>query len=215
MKKRIFLILLVLPLLFSGCSMFIEKDTTAHISKISYKPVLTIIGDKIISLPVGGTYEEKGVEAVAGDSTLSYEIVSGNVDPNTPGFYIVTYKATNQYGWSSYAYRAVLVYDGQAYNRDISGEYKFNNIIPNATVSKYPVDGYWQITNAWGAADVDFPLIFADTGDGLHFGIVPGEHPDKGRYSGTAVYNPSQWLLTFSIKLEALDDPNEFKWYRL
>jgi len=195
--------------------MFMEKDTTANVSTVTYKPVLTLNGDQIMSLPVGGTYEEKGVDAVAGDSTLAYEIVSGEVDPNTPGFYIVTYKATNSYGWSTYAYRAVLVYEGEPYKRDISGEYMFNNIIDHQNVTKYSVPGYWQIGNAWGAEGVSFPVIFADTGDGVHFGIVPDEHEAKGRYSGTAVYSTSQWTLTFSIKLESLDEPNNFKWYKL
>ena len=194
--------------------MFIDKDTTGNVSKISYKPVMTLKGDPIISMKVGSTYTEEGVDAYAGDTLLSYEIVSGEVDPNTAGFYVVTYKATNGFGWSSYAYRAVLVHDGTPYEGDISGNYK-KGFFYNTTIQKYSVDGYYKIDNVWQQQGVTIPVIFADMGDGINFGIVPGEC-DLGFYSGTATLNGA--VLTFHIHLATTDGQSldyEFDWTKI
>lgn len=187
---------------FFSCNLIIDKDTTAEISKVSRKPVIELLGDPILSLPVGSTYEDAGVNAYEGDSPISYQIVSGKVNPNQAGFYVVTYKAVNTYGWESFAYRAVLVYSGSAYGTDISGTYyKGFNFLEE--ISKYQVNGYWQISNVWQEEGVSFPLIFADKGDGT-YGIVPGDHPTKGRYEGYAVQNGTD-KIHFFLKITSPD----------
>ncbi len=216
--KKYLLIFISLAFLLSGCTLFVDKDTTDNISLISYKPVMTLKGDKIMSLKVGETYTEAGCDVTVGDSIYDYEIVSGNVDANTPGFYVVTYKSTNGYGWSSYKYRAVLVYDGDAYNRDIAGEYKFNNIISHATISKYSIPGYWAMDNVWGAAGIKMPIVFADTGDGKNFGVAPDEHASKGIYFGSARFKPAAGEFVFTIQIYDNNGRllnNEFTWYPL
>jgi len=202
MKMKYFIIIVIFAAVsFSSCNLIIDKDTTAEISKVSIKPVMKLKGDAIMSLPVGSTYNEEGVDAFVGDSAVNYVIVSGNVNPNQPGFYVVTYKAENQYGWVSYAYRAVLIYSGSPYGEDIAGHYK-KGFLFDSDVSKYNINGYWQMTNVWSEEGVDFPIIFADKGDGT-YGIVPGDHPEKGRYGGTAVKNGNK--LKFYIHLTSPD----------
>ena len=212
MNKKIILLILLLPLFLGSCSLFIDKDTTAHISKVTYKPEIKILGDPIMSLKVGSTYTEAGVEVYVADSTLEYTIVkegednyavgTGAPDPNQLGFYVVTYKAVNGYGWANYAYRAVLVHDGTPYEGDISGNYRygFNN---KTTISKYSVDGYYQMDNVYKFSDTPLPIIFADTGDGINFEIVPGYDETYGYYSGSGKKNGNR--ITFQLTLKSLD----------
>lgn len=196
LKNIKFPIIIALGLMIiSSCNLIIDKDTTAEISKVSIKPVVKLLGDPIMSLPVGEIYNEAGIEAYAGETQIDYQVVSGNVNPNQEGFYVVTYKAENEFGWATYAYRAVLVYSGSPYGSDIEGHYK-KGFLFDADISKYSVNGYWQMTNVWQEEGVDFPIIFADKGNGT-YGIVPGEHPDKGRYSGTAYLSGN--VLYFTI----------------
>lgn len=185
MKKIYLITLVIIFFVFNSCNLIIDVDTTNEISEVSIKPVVTLLGEPVISLPVGGTYTEEGIEAYVGDSLVDYVIVSGNVNVNQEGFYVVTYLAENQFGWATYAYRAVLVYQGSAYGNDIAGNYRVGFFF-YSDISKHSVNGYWEMDNVWAEDGVDLPIIFADNGDNT-YGIVPGEHPSKGRYSGTAV----------------------------
>ncbi len=197
--------------IFQACNVLWDKDLTNEISEVSIKPVVTLLGDAILSLPVGGTYTEQGIEAYVGDSLVDYTIVSGNVDVNQEGFYVVTYLAENQYGWKTYAYRAVLVYSGSAYGSDITGNYRVGFYF-YSDISKYSVDGYWEMDNVWAEEGVDFPVIFADKGNNS-YGIVPGEHPDKGRYSGTAVNTGSSIKFTLHvISPDGIENTKNFEW---
>ena len=197
MKNKIFIALFTILIISQSCNIIIDKDVTDEISSVSIKPIVELIGEPIISMPVGGKYTELGVNAFSGDDPLDYSIISGNVNPNNKGFYIVTYKAENMYGWATYAYRSVLVYSGSPYSEDISGHYK-SGFLFNSDISEYPVSGYWQMTNVWIEEGVTFPILFADKGNG-QYGIVPGEFGSKGRYGGTARKNGNN--ITFTIKL--------------
>ncbi len=222
MNKKIILLLLLLPMFLGSCSLFIDKDSTAHVSMISYKPKITLLGDPIMSLKVGSTYTEPGIEAYAGDTLLDYSIVTHDQDPNalgtgTPntnqiGFYIVTYKAVNGFGWTSYAYRSVLVHDGTPYEGDISGNYKMGFKF-TSTISKYSVNGYYQMDNVYQREGVTLPIIFADKGDGVNFGIVPGYDNKLGFYYGTAKKDGEN--ITFNMTFKSPNGIQQnlaFKW---
>ena len=193
--KKIFLFLSIFALIlsFSNCELFVDIDTTDNASEVSVKPMMQLIGKDVKSLAKGGTYTEQGVKASEvklGDNDLSYEIVAGNVDPNTPGFYVVTYKAVNKYGWENYTYRAVLVYEGSPYGSNIAGDYKKGFLIAGSykfetSIYKHSEPGFWIIDNFYQEGTVSIPAIFADMGDGT-YNVVPGVDVDKGTYKGTA-----------------------------
>jgi len=186
MKNKILIIITFIFVLgFQACDLVIDKDTTDGLSYVSTKPVVTVLGEPIISLPVGGTYVDAGVEAYAGDSVLDAHIVEGEVNSNQKGFYVVTYQAVNGFGWKSYGYRAVLVYDGNPYGSDIAGNYKRNELV-ETVIRKNNIYGYWEIDNIITEEGVTVPVVFADKGDDT-YGIVPGFDPIKGYYSGTGV----------------------------
>lgn len=186
MKNKILIIIAFISILsFQACDLVIDKDTTDGLSYVSTKPVVTVLGEPIISLPVGGTYVDAGVEAYAGDTLLDAQIVEGEVNSGVKGFYVVTYQAVNGFGWESFGYRAVLVYDGNPYGQDIAGNYKRNELV-NTVIRKNNIYGYWEIDNIFTEEGVQVPVVFADKGDNT-YGIVPGFDPVKGYYSGTGV----------------------------
>ena len=68
-------------------------DTTA--------PVITLVGDAVVDLNVGDTYNEEGATAtdnVDGDISANIVIGGDTVDTNTAGQYIVTYNVSDAAG---------------------------------------------------------------------------------------------------------------------
>ncbi|MCD4792471.1 MAG: DUF5011 domain-containing protein [Bacteroidales bacterium] len=212
MKKIIIFTLAAFSL--SSCNLFFDNDTTAELSETSTKPTITLLGEPIISIKQGDSYNDAGVEAYVGNSLVDYTIVSGSVDVSQEGFYVVTYRAENQYGWDTYAYRTVLVYSGSPYGDDIAGEYKLSFEF-REDISKHDVQGFWQMTNVYQEKGVEFPIVFADMGDNT-YGIVPGEHITKGRYSGNAVKSGN--IITFYLDIIGTDGTlisKEFSWTKI
>ena len=87
----------------------IVQDTT--------EPVITLIGDLIVTVEAGTTYEDEGATAfdnVDGNLTASITTVS-NVDTSTPGEYTVTYNVSDAAGnASAEVTRTVIVQDTTA-----------------------------------------------------------------------------------------------------
>ncbi|MBN2662234.1 MAG: DUF5011 domain-containing protein [Bacteroidales bacterium] len=211
-KITIFLSLIILISL-SSCQFYTDIDTTGDVSYVSTKPVITLLGEPIMSLQVGDNYVDAGVEAFATEDTiLNAEIVSGIVDANTEGFYVVTYKATNGFNWSTYAYRSVLVHDGTPYTLDIAGTYRIGFQF-YSDVQKYSIDGYWEMTNVFAEEGVTLSIVFADMGDGVNYTLVPGEHITKGQYYGTAVKSGNKLIFTMTfLGLNGSTTVKNFEW---
>lgn len=77
-------------------------------------PVITLNGSNPMALGTGDTYTEEGAsatDAVDGSVTVS---LSGSVDTNTPGTYLITYDATDTAGNAASVQRAVNVSDDDA-----------------------------------------------------------------------------------------------------
>ncbi len=205
MKNRIVKIILVPAMLalitLQACELIIDKDTTNNISIVSTKPVVTLLGEPVMEMTIGGTYVEQGIMAMAGDTVLDYTILEGVVDPQTADFYAVTYQASNGFGWATKAYRAVLVHDGEPYDVDITGNYK-KGFAYKTSIEKAQINGYWMIKNVYQEIGTEVPIWFADKGDGT-YGIVPDIHSTKGFYTGTAVRVGTK--ITFTIMFTSTD----------
>lgn len=195
--SKIFIVILFVLSLFSSCEMIIDKDTTEDVSTLSVKPIITVLGDPIISLEEGQSYTDAGIEVYAGENDFTHEIASGEVNPNQLGFYVVTYRAVNEYDWESFAYRSVLVHDGSPYkNEELAGTYKPNalsgEVVPLSVTEKHPINGeengFWKIDNAWDGPGVNFPIIFCESPLSDTLNVVPQVHPEKGRYFGYGFY---------------------------
>lgn len=114
--------LLLLTLGFSSC----ETDETDNVSKVTTYPIVTLKGDEFVSIPVGGTFSDQGVNATIGGAAVDPAVGGDAVDASTPGVYIITYTATNPEGFSTVAKRYVGVIAPDAASKDLSGDYKRN-----------------------------------------------------------------------------------------
>ena len=106
--KKIFLyglLFLTASVGLTSCSKDQHTDT-----RVTNYIVLTINGDQVVYVDAGATYEDAGCKAEAAGEDVSDKIVTTNtVDTKVIGPYTVTYKATNEDGFSSSATRYVYV----------------------------------------------------------------------------------------------------------
>src|SRR5689334_15835888 len=126
MKKVIQLMFLALIIVLGACN---EKeihntDTQIGQSRVTFFPLLTLKGPKFIAVAKGGTYTDPGYTATEGGQPIQ-ATASPAVNTASPGVYSVVYTATNKDGFSSQAYRIVIVYDtdATAAAQDLSGNW--------------------------------------------------------------------------------------------
>jgi len=79
-------------------------------SFVTTYPVLSINGDEQITVAQGESFSDPGAVAKVGDEDVTVD-VDDPVDVNSPGFYTVTYTATNMDGFSVSTSRTVIVYE--------------------------------------------------------------------------------------------------------
>jgi hypothetical protein len=100
-----------------------DKDSSAGLTRITYYPTLTILGDGVAVINKGDAYVDAGVQAELNGEDVSGQVeVSSNVNTANAGIYTVSYKITNADGFFATASRTVLVGD-PAVTADISGTY--------------------------------------------------------------------------------------------
>ena len=82
-------------LVLSGCSLFNEKEEPD-----TQPPVIQLIGDSVITIPVGTIYTDPGVIATDNkDGNLTDQIVAVNpVDTAVAGIYVITYNISDSSG---------------------------------------------------------------------------------------------------------------------
>jgi len=95
---KLSIFILAAGILFVGC----KKEDTANVSKevvVSY-PAITLKGDEVVVLPVGGTYNDAGATLVDDVTGQSSDIGPTTSDVNTAeaGLYLVNYSAANGNG---------------------------------------------------------------------------------------------------------------------
>lgn len=124
--------------LATSCTKELE---TADLSRTTFFADMTMAGEEVIFHPLGGAFNDPGVTATenGGDIPVS---VSGSVDVNTPGFYTISYSATNSDGFSSALTRTIIVYE----IGDIVGIYEGTRVDSEGglvLVSTNPAGGYF------------------------------------------------------------------------
>ena len=143
MKKIYLFGLVVLGMLaFSSCN---DDNDELTDSRLTYYADLHMQGDEFMIVPVGTAYVEPGCtgtlydKATGENKDITSQIVIGGdeVDPNTMGFYYVTYSAAGSDGFLSTVTRTVCVCDPTV-TLDISGSY---NTDMNASMYYGKVNG--------------------------------------------------------------------------
>jgi hypothetical protein len=118
LKTMAFLLTVVL---FASCL----EDTTEGVTRITYYPSITILGDGFVVVGLGSTYNDAGCTVILnGEDVSDQAIITSNVNTTRTGLYTVTYKAVNTDGFSRSASRTVYVADlANVYEGDLSGDY--------------------------------------------------------------------------------------------
>jgi hypothetical protein len=103
MRKLLYLSILAIVALFSSC----DKESE-DISRSTTYAVITFDGDDVVFVEKGGSYTAAATSSGGEDVKISG--VDG-VDVNSPGFYTVTFAATNADGYDALVSQLVIVWE--------------------------------------------------------------------------------------------------------
>jgi hypothetical protein len=193
MKKNISLFtILLLSIMISSVSCkkedFTYPEGKVGVSKITYYIDIAPKGDQLIIINQGTTYTDQGALSVAGGKDAPYTS-SGTVNTATPGIYIINYSATNEDGFSSSAYRTVVVMDPAAGVKDLSGSYARST---NGVVSVWTktAPGVYSVRNPGGAPGATFAVTVVNYSGNIV--AIPQQESSVGTFgSANGVYNPA------------------------
>jgi len=177
---KLTIFMLAAGILFAAC----KKEDTANVSKevlVSY-PSITLKGDEVVVLPVGGTYSDAGATLVDDVTGQSSDIGPTTSDVNTAeaGLYLVTYSAANGNGFTTSVTRYVAVTSVEA-PVDRSGTYLRDLTGINCYVDKI-ADGVYKVTNPGGAGvGANTVVYFVETE--LNNYVCPPQPTDAGTMS--------------------------------
>lgn len=190
--KKILLLTLFAAFLFSSC----KEDSMGVSFTVTY-PTIKLVGDAALTIPVGGTYVEKGCVVKEGETDLSSLVkVSGSVNSAVAGVYTITYTYKNagkiypQDSLTLKIRRYVGVITPAASAMDISGNYKRNaGVFGVAAVVKTAYPGLYINNNPGGAA-VDNLFVYMFHTDATVVS-VPSQDSPAGEFACTGgVYDP-------------------------
>jgi hypothetical protein len=127
-----------------------QDDETANVSFVTSYPIITVEGGNAVAVVSGAPFVDPGVVATENGAEIEIE-VSGAVDVNTPGFYRLTYTATNSDGYSASASRIVAVTAEDVSATDLSGTYYRASNNRQSVLTKIS-NGLYFMTDCWGTA---------------------------------------------------------------
>ena len=192
------LFMLCVPAFFS-C----ERDLKSEgISRVTNYPILTMAGEQFRSIPVGGSFTDEGVTATEGGATINVTVSGDQVDPNTPGVYVINYTAVNKDGFSASTKRYIGVIAPDAAALDLSGNYKRNaGALGVSKVTKVGV-GHYTTDNVGGVAA-------GSPATSIHF-----FHTTGTKLVGPEQFNGSTTfaIVNGSYKFAAGSAPAEYTW---
>jgi hypothetical protein len=128
-------------------------------SRITNFPLLSIKGERLMTVKVGDAYTEPGVDATEGGATIPYT-TDGAVNTAVPAVYTLTYSAVNKDGFSASVFRTVVVYstDASAAANDLSGDYARST---NGSIASWTkiAPGVYTVFNPGGAPGTNVTII--------------------------------------------------------
>jgi hypothetical protein len=158
MKNKI-IFLAVITLVLAGLTSC-DKDTSGGLTRITYYPVLTVLGDEVATVNKGETYTDAGVYVeLNGEDISDQVVVTSTVNTSKIGIYTVSYKVTNEDGFSATATRSVFVVDhtslasayfGESYLNDARHYYGAPIIIEANNDGTYTIDDLVGGFQFWG-----------------------------------------------------------------
>jgi hypothetical protein len=191
MKKFIPLFYSLLAVLFVACNKdeIHNTEDQVGISKVTHFPVLTLNGDRYMTIEVGGTFTDPGIIATEGGADIPYT-TDGSVNTGEVGVYDLTYSAVNKDGFPASLTRTVVIYSTESSGaaNDLSGTYIRTNGVPSTWTKIAP--GVYTVLNPGGATGVNLTVVaFNQTGNTIH---IPDQTISDGSTMTSAqeVYSP-------------------------
>jgi len=191
MKKFIPLFYSLLAVLFVACNKdeIHNTEDQVGISKVTHFPVLTLNGDRYMTIEEGGTFTDPGIIATEGGAPIPYT-TDGSVNTGEVGVYDLTYTAVNKDGFPASLTRTVVIYstESSAAANDLSGTYIRTNGVPSTWTKIAP--GVYTVLNPGGATGVNLTVVaFNQTGNTIH---IPDQTIGDGSIMTSAqeVYSP-------------------------
>jgi len=160
----------------AGC----HETTSDGLTKITYYPTITVLGDAEVIVHLGDTYTDDGCYVdLNGEDFTDQATTSSNVNSNQIGIYTVSYSAVNEDGFSASASRTVYV------------------VNPNSFASVYYGESAYGTRHYY-----DAPILIKQRSDGTYLiDDLAGGFYFYGRYPG---YEPSyDFHLEAVLSLEA------------
>ena len=157
-----------------------DTDDMVGSSKVVYFATVAIKGERLMIIDQGSTFTDPGVTAKLNGQSVPAP-VSGTVNVNVPGVYVLEYTASNPEGFTASDWRTVVVMStsAQVTNNDFSGTYVRDN----------GVDVFWTKTGR-GVYTVDNP---GGAGVGVGFLVT------LVNYDGNKISIPQQLAFDPSI----------------
>lgn len=161
MKKTIQFLFLSFIIVLGACNKddINNTDTKIGRSRVTFFPVVTLLGERYMAVEVGGQYTEEGIEATESGEPIPYT-TTGTVNTAVPGVYTLTYSAENKDGFSAVVKRTVAVYDTDpdAAAHDLSGNYARDL---NGSIAEWTrlAPGVYQVFNPGGAPGTNVTVI--------------------------------------------------------
>ena len=191
MKKFIPLFYSLLAVLFVACNKdeIHNTEDQVGISRVTHFPVLTLNGDRYMTIEEGGTFTDPGIIATEGGADIPYT-TDGSVNTGEVGVYDLTYTAVNKDGFPASLTRTVVIYstESSAAANDLSGTYIRTTGVPSTWTKIAP--GVYTVLNPGGAAGVNLTVVaFNQTGYTIH---IPEQTIGDGSTMTSAqeVYSP-------------------------
>ena len=166
MKKL--LICLAAVTFFSSCE---NDNETSGLSAITNYPVITVTGDEVMFVPVGGTFNDPGAVALEGENEIPTVVTAegqyrgeNTLNTNVADIYNISYTATNQDGFNGTETRQVVVYETSDLVTGLEGLYTStvfrNGVQPTGNPEDYTdieyiliwqnEDGSYEFSDAFG-----------------------------------------------------------------
>lgn len=166
MKKIYLLGLLAVGMLgLASCN---DDNDELTDSKLTYYADLQMEGDEFMLVPVGSSFTDPGCKGTLNGEDITNQIqVDGaeDVDPNSLGFYTITYSATGSDGYPASVTRTVCVYDPSV-TLDIGGEYETDMNATTYGAAKNPFSAY---AAAYGNTTQCTGIMFNQMAPGIYY----------------------------------------------
>lgn len=147
MKKYIYILTFFVLAFFSSCEKSLDSE---NVSKITSFPLIEVLGEKLITIPVGGPYTDAGAKAFAGTTEIKIT-TTGTVDVNKPGVYIISYTAENEDGFKATSKRWIGVITSEAKADNLAGKYQRDAGKKGISTWTKVKDGLYKATDVGGA----------------------------------------------------------------